>query len=74
MQLSQALDAIAHTSPDTFASLSEILNPELIEQCLHETGTVTLRKRRLPMEMMVWGVVGVLSQRSRLPDSLTPFY
>lgn len=59
MQLSQALDAIAHTSPDTFTSLSEILSPEIIEQCLQETGTVTLRKRRLPMEMMIWGVVGM---------------
>lgn len=59
MQLSQALDAIAHTSPTQFSSLSDILNPDLIEQCLQEAGAVTLRKRRLPLEMMVWGVVGM---------------
>ena len=69
MQLSQALDAISQASPESFSSLSEVLHPELIEQCLQETGTVTLRKRRLPMEMMVWGVVGMALFRD-LPMSL----
>ena len=59
MQLSQALDSISHFSPETFSSLSEVLDAELIEQCLQESGTVTLRKRRLPLETMVWAVVGM---------------
>jgi hypothetical protein len=59
MHFSQAVDAVSRVSPDQFSSLSEVLSPELIEQCLHETGTVTLRKRRLPLEMMVWSVVGM---------------
>ncbi|WP_255611980.1 transposase domain-containing protein, partial [Marinobacterium arenosum] len=49
MHFSQAVAAISRVSPDQFASLSEVLSPELIEQCLHESGTVTLRKRRLPL-------------------------
>lgn len=59
MQLSQALDAISHVTPEQFASLADVLSPELIEQCLQETGNVTLRKRRLPMEMMIWSVIGM---------------
>lgn len=59
MFLSQALDRIHSFSPEQFSSLSEVLSPELIEQCLEASGTVTLRKRRLPLEMMVWSVVGM---------------
>lgn len=59
MQLSQALDRLSHFSDAHFSALSDILSPELLEQCLEESGTVTLRKRRLPLEMMVWAVVGM---------------
>jgi hypothetical protein len=57
--LSQALDRIYSFSPEQFSSLADVLSPELISQCLEQTGTVTLRRRRLPMEMMVWSVVGM---------------
>lgn len=63
MFLSQALDRIYQFSPEQFSALSDVLNPELIEQCLQESGTVTLRKRRLPLEMMVWSVVGMALYR-----------
>lgn len=59
MQLSQALDRLSNFSSEHFSSLSEILSPELLAQCLNESGTVTLRKRRLPMETMIWAVVGM---------------
>lgn len=59
MHFSQAVDTLSHVTPDQFTSLSEVLYPELIEQCLHESGTVTLCKRRLPLEMVVWSVVGM---------------
>ncbi|MCN6672717.1 IS4 family transposase, partial [Escherichia coli] len=36
---------------------------ELISRCLAESGTVTLRKRRLPLEMMVWCIVGMALER-----------
>ena len=63
MFLSQALDRIYQFTPEQFNALSDVLSPELIEQCLHESGTVTLRKRRLPLEMMVWSVVGMALYR-----------
>ena len=63
MFLSQALDRVYQFTPEQFSALSEVLSPELIEQCLHESGTVTLRKRRLPLEMMVWSVVGMALYR-----------
>jgi len=63
MFLSQALDRIHAFSPEQFSSLAELLSPELLRDCLQESGTVTLRKRRLSMEMMVWSVVGMALYR-----------
>ncbi|MDT8403842.1 transposase domain-containing protein, partial [Sulfuriflexus sp.] len=59
MFLSQALDRIHTFSPEQFNALSEVLSPALISECLQNSGTVTIRKRRLPLEMMVWSVVGM---------------
>lgn len=63
MFLSQALDRLHSFSPEQFHSLADILSPELLTDCLQTTGTVTLRKRRLPLEMMVWSVVGMALYR-----------
>lgn len=63
MFLSQALDRVYQFSPEQFNALSDVLSPELIAQCLEQSGTVTLRKRRLPLEMMVWSVVGMALYR-----------
>ena len=68
MFLSQALDRIHAFFPEQFDSLSEVLSPELLTECLQNSGTVTLRKRRLPLEMMVWSVVGMALYR-HLPMS-----
>lgn len=59
MFLSQALDQLQAFTPDDFSQLPDLLEPELIEQCLEDTGVTTLRKRRLPMDFMVWAVVGM---------------
>jgi hypothetical protein len=59
MFLSQALDSIQSFSAKQFTSLSEYLSPDLIRYCLEKSGTVTIRKRRLPLEMMVWSIVGM---------------
>lgn len=64
MLLSQALDTVQKFTPQEFAALADLLSPELIDQCLADTGTVTLRKHRLPMEMMVWAVTGMALFRS----------
>lgn len=59
MLLSQALDAVHQFTPQEFSALSDLLSPDLIDQCLADTGVVTLRKRCLSMEMMVWAITGM---------------
>ena len=68
MFLSQVLERIHAFSPEQFSTLSEVLSPELLSACLQQSGTVTVRKRRLPLEMMVWSVVGMALYR-HLPMS-----
>ncbi|WP_238943615.1 MULTISPECIES: transposase domain-containing protein, partial [Shigella] len=50
-------------SGDSGGQSRDYLDPELISRCLAESGTVTLRKRRLPLEMMVWCIVGMALER-----------
>lgn len=64
MLLSQALNTVHNFTPEAFSTLSELLSPEIIDECLADTGIVTVRKRRLPMEMMVWAVTGMTLFRS----------
>lgn len=64
MLLSQALNTVHNFTPVAFSALSELLSPELIDECLTDTGIVTIRKRRLPLEMMVWAVTGMALFRS----------
>lgn len=59
MFLSQSLEQLQEFTPDDFSKLPDLLEPELIEQCLQDTGVTTVRKRRLPMDFMVWAVVGM---------------
>ncbi|WP_432399622.1 IS4 family transposase [Pantoea allii] len=59
MELSQALGIIHTTSPERARSLSDLIPAELIQQALTLTDTVTLRKRKLPLESMIWLVVGM---------------
>ncbi|MCT4701114.1 IS4 family transposase [Enterobacteriaceae bacterium H20N1] len=59
MELSQALGIINVTSPEHARSLSDLIPAELIHKALTLTDTVTLRKRKLPLESMIWLVVGM---------------
>lgn len=59
MFLNQALGRLQSYSAEQFESLAQYLSPELITHCLETSGTVTLRKRRLPLEMMVWSIIGM---------------
>ncbi len=70
MLLSQALDTVHKFSPQEFAALADLLSPELIDECLTDTGIVTLRKRHLSMEMMVWAVTGMALFRSHSMSQL----
>ncbi|WP_323116965.1 transposase domain-containing protein, partial [Klebsiella quasivariicola] len=53
MHIGQALDLVScyDSLRNPLTSLGDYLDPELISRCLAEAGTVTLRKRRLPLEM-----------------------
>ncbi|TMX33207.1 transposase domain-containing protein, partial [Vibrio sp. Hep-1b-8] len=59
MFLRQALNQVHQFSVEQLSGLSDLLSPELIAQCMEDTGITTMRRRRLPMEMMVWSVVGM---------------
>jgi IS4 transposase len=59
MHFSQAIDAINRVRPDSFSSLADVLSPELIDTCLEQAGVATLRKRRLPLDLVVWSIVGM---------------
>ncbi len=65
MRIGQAPDLISRYDSlrNPLTSQGDYLNPELISRCLAEAGTVTLRKRRLPLEMMVWCIVGMALER-----------
>ena len=65
MHIGQALDLVSRYDSlrNPLTSPGDYLDPELISRCLAESGTVTLRKRRLPLEMMVWCIVGMALER-----------
>lgn len=64
MLLSQALDANLRLTPEKFASLSDLTSPDLIDECLIDSGVVIIPKRRFSTEMMLWAVVGTTQYRS----------
>ncbi|MBH0032188.1 transposase domain-containing protein, partial [Pseudoalteromonas sp. SWYJZ98] len=61
MNIEQALQATLEESSryHTFEKLSEILDPEIIEQGFQQAGIATVRKRRLPLEAVLWSVIGM---------------
>jgi len=59
MLFSQALDTVLKLTPKEFSALSNLLSPELIDKFLADTGIVTVHKRHLSMEMIVWAVPGM---------------
>ena len=59
MRIEQALDFLHASNAAQFDSLSDLIPPELITVLLHEEGVVTLRRRRMPMERLVWAIIGM---------------
>lgn len=59
MQLSNALSQVSQNSFSEFTELNELLEPSIVDAALAQSGVVTIRKRKLPMEQMVWAVVGM---------------
>lgn len=60
MNLDDALHEVAAFSVgDRLEGLKQHLQPEWIEEALALSGTVTLRRRRLPAEQVIWMVIGM---------------
>lgn len=59
MELSEALARTSINRLTEFHSLADVLEPEIIQSCLDSNGVATLRKRKLPMDAMIWAVIGM---------------
>jgi hypothetical protein len=66
MALGQVLlDVGAGERPESFELFSRHLDPEWIRRALHNTGTATVRRRKLPAEYVVWIAIGMGLFRDR---------
>lgn len=59
MKLAQALDTVADFPSEQLEQFTRHLNPAWIEEALTWAGTVSMRRRRLPAEQVVWLVIGM---------------
>ncbi|MDF3242313.1 transposase domain-containing protein, partial [Pseudomonas veronii] len=61
MRLARALELTHNiaSTPNAIEGLDALLDPSLVEQALEQAGVATLRKRRLPLEMMLWCVISM---------------
>lgn len=59
MALQLDLDYAAELAPHEFERFASLIDPTWIDEALRQTGTVSLRRRRLPAERMVWLVIGL---------------
>jgi hypothetical protein len=59
MRIAQALDFLHASKAAQFESLFDLIPNELITTLLGEEGVATLRRRRMPMERLVWAIIGM---------------
>ncbi|MFC3458834.1 IS4 family transposase [Massilia haematophila] len=59
MALQLDLDYAAELAPHEFERFASLIDPAWIDEALQQTRTVSLRRRRLPAERMVWLVIGL---------------
>ena len=66
MDLGQRLEAVGdHARCESFDVFRQHLKPAWIDTALKTTGTLSLRRRRLPAESAVWTVIGMALLRDR---------
>ena len=66
MPLQDALDATAeYVNLESFEHFRKHLDPSWIQMALDDSGTWTLRRRRLPADQMVWLVIAMGLFRDR---------
>jgi hypothetical protein len=60
MRLNNSLKAVGcFTEPENFENVRKHIDPAWVESALEATGTATVRRRRLPAELVVWLVIGM---------------
>ena len=59
----EALEFTAAFTPEAFPRLVRHLDPVMIEEALLNTGTATLRRRRLPADRTLWLMLGMALMR-----------
>ncbi|MEN8170917.1 MAG: transposase domain-containing protein [Pseudomonadota bacterium] len=65
MSFAEELQSTAEWSPETLSTFQRDIPADWIEEALKKTGTVSLRRRRLPAEQVVWLVLGIALYRDR---------
>ncbi|MDT7527006.1 MULTISPECIES: IS4 family transposase [Idiomarinaceae] len=66
MQLTTALAIANGYAPNSeeLGKLSDILDPDLIDEAFDKAGVGTVRKRRLPLDMVLWSIIGMALYRN----------
>ena len=59
MRIDQVLDFLHASNATQFESLSDLIPPKLLMTLLGDEGVATLRHRRMPMERLVWAIIGM---------------
>jgi len=59
MQLASALEAIVEAGIPAAGRFGSALNAEWVDEALSQTGTMSVRRRRLPARLVVWLVVSM---------------
>lgn len=49
----------------TFEKYAELLSPELVQKGFEKAGVATIRKRRLPLETVLWSIIGMSLYRQK---------
>jgi len=59
MALQHDINYAGELAPHEFERFASLIDPAWINEALQQTGTVSVRRRRLPAERMVWLVIGL---------------
>lgn len=70
MSLQLDLELTADFLPESVANLTKHIGLQWVDEVLALSGVATLRKRRLPMQQVVWLVLGMCLMRNRTIDDV----
>ena len=71
MELADALHVVGEGNrPESIALFSRTLDMDWVRRVLTATGTASIRKRKLPAELVAWLVIGMALLRDRSIDEV----